>query len=130
MERVTAGTNLDEIHITSIVRVLLEMSSGRADVNRSPISNENTGSRIIRLCASLLSITQPTQFGAIDYAAIYNTLSEYPLMPSQVVRAKDLGHQIKLLRESLLGLPEGYLVGVLYSTLLDAYMSRTSRCRY
>lgn len=107
---------MDENHITSIVRILLEMSSGRVDVNRSHFSHDKTGLKIIRLCACLLSITQPTQFGAIDCAALENMLSEHPPAPGQGGPVKDLERQVKLLRESLLGVPEGYLVSVLSST--------------
>jgi hypothetical protein len=67
-------TRRDEAQITSLVRALLKLSGGRADLQQHRFDEEYTASENADLCASVFDITRSRQFEDFDSKEMCKTL--------------------------------------------------------
>ena len=94
-------TKHDEAQITSLVRALLELSSGRVDLQQHEFAKEYTLSDNADLYATVLGITRERTFGDSDSEQIYKELSESPVFSETMISAQDLEEWTMKMREFL-----------------------------
>lgn len=104
-------TKRDEAQITSLVRALLELSSGRVDIQQHRFAEEYTASENADLYASVLGIIRTKQFGDFDSEEMRNTLSKSPVFSGMTIGARDLERRTtKMIHSLRVGFRKGYLV--------------------
>ena len=105
-------TKRDETQITSLVRVLLELSGGRVDLRQHQFDEEYTSNENADLYASILGIVRTKQFGEFDSDKMCSMLSKAPMFRRMTIDMQDLKEwTAKMMKPLHLGFQEGYLVG-------------------
>ncbi|KAL9591659.1 MAG: hypothetical protein Q9179_007502, partial [Wetmoreana sp. 5 TL-2023] len=101
----------DEVQTTSLVRALLEMSSGRVDRQQHEFSEESTTDKNAELFASVFEITASKEFGNADVQEMIALISKSPLFSQSRISIQDLDDRTMQIRHSLLlGFEEEHLV--------------------
>jgi hypothetical protein len=101
----------DETETTSLVRALLALSGGKADLRHNMFFAESTITRNAELFASLLNVTMTKEFGNVDVQEMIKMVSKSPVFSGTMVDEQGLHDRILNMKRSLhLGFDKDYLV--------------------
>ncbi len=104
-------TMREEAQLTSLIRVLLELSDGRVDLRQHGFAEEYTASENADLYASVFDITRTRQFGDFDSEEMCNTLLKSSVFSGMAISVQDLEEwTMKMMNSLCVGFRKEYLV--------------------
>lgn len=102
----------DESQITSLFRALLELSSGKLDLQQRQFAPEYTASLNCDLYASIFGITRIRDFGEFDVEDMRETIEKSPVFSGEELSVQNLEDWSTKMKDMLpVGFRDGYLVG-------------------
>ena len=105
-------TKRDQSQVTSLLRILLQLSSGKLDPLQGNINRDYTASENRDLCALVFGITSTNDLGEIHAMEMWRTLSKSPVFSRTAISVPDLERWTAEIKDSLqIGFCKGYLVG-------------------
>ena len=101
----------DESQITSLFRVLLELSGGNINLLQHNFDEDYTVNDNSNLCASIFGISRTNKFGEFNAVEMCGTLSKSPVFCGMAIESQDLEIWTTKMQNSLqIGFHQGYLV--------------------
>lgn len=108
----------DESQITSLFRVLLELSGGKLNLLQHNFAGEYTANENSDLYASIFGIARTNDFGEFDGVEMCRTITKSPVFSGEEMSVQILEDWSTKMKDSLrVGYCHGYLVGYLIGRL-------------